>query len=261
MVHVAAGSEFDRESGEVAEMRGVSAHRFPSGTRRVRGKAAASIASKVTAEIKPLNTATITLQIVGKTPLICHAWSAKALTMMRDKQMADPKEATKKKVRVPKVPFNEFTGSLYLLPGAKFPKTQVKPWDAWPYKKDTFGIPASTFGHGFRSVMPQAGVEKTNRSSIMVLGDLIPLVYKRLVMREDIVRIGWPPVADIRYRGMYEDWSCEIVVQYDTDFTTPMQIVNLANRAGTYSGALEWRPSAPKKPGTFGMYFVKGERA
>ena len=217
------------------------------------------IESKVHAEIQPLNTATITLQIVGKTPLICHAWSVKALTMIRDKQTADPKEALKKKARVPKVPFDEFTGSIYPLPGAKMPAKKLKPWESWPYKKDTFGIPASTFGHGARFVMNQAGVDKVNRSSVMVIGDLIPLKYKSLVMREDMVRIGWPPVADIRYRGMFEEWSCEIVVQYDADFTTPVQLVNLFNRAGTYSGALEWRPSSPKKPGTFGMYFVKGE--
>jgi hypothetical protein len=215
---------------------------------------------KVQAEIQPLNTATMKMEVVGKTPLIMHAWSVKALTMIRDKQTADPKEATKKKSRVPKVPFNEFTGSLYLLPGAKMPTKELAPWEAWPFKKDTFGIPASTFGHGARFVMSQIGMDKANRSSIMVIGDLLPLKFKRLVMREDMVRIGWPPVADIRYRGMFEEWSCEIEVQYDADFTTPVQLVNLFNRAGTYSGALEWRPSSPKKPGTFGMYFVRGEK-
>ena len=213
------------------------------------------------AEILPLNTAILTLEVIGKTPLIVHAWSVKAQRMILEKQMQDPKLRTTRKAREAKDPFEDFVGSLHVMPGAKLPKGRLKPWESWAFKKNTFGIPASTFGHGARFVMNQVGMDKANRSSIQVIGDLLPLTFSRLVMREDMVKVGWPPVADIRHRGMFEDWSTEIVVEYDRDFSSPLQIVNLFNRAGTYSGALEWRPSSPKKPGSFGKYFVRGEKA
>lgn len=216
----------------------------------------------VQAEIQPLNRASINLEVIGKTPLICHAWSVKAKRQMLETQMADPKTKTKKKARDPKNPFEDFVGSLHILPGATLPAKKLRAWDAWPYRANTFAAPTATFAHGARLVMNDLGMDKANRRSIFVIGEWAVLKYKQLVMREDMVRLDcWPPKPDIRYRGMFEEWSTEITVEYDADLSSPVQIVNLFNRAGTYSGALEWRPSSPKKPGTFGMYFVKGEKA
>lgn len=62
-------------------------------------------------EIRPIELETVTLKIVGDTPLIMHAWSEKAKREMLEKQM----KATKTKSRDAKNPVEDFIRSMYWL--------------------------------------------------------------------------------------------------------------------------------------------------
>jgi hypothetical protein len=89
------------------------------------------------------------------------------------------------------------------------------------------------------------GIEKTMvRKALFFHVDahgLLPLVdYSEPVMREDLVRVGMGS-ADLRYRPMFEKWSVDLTMDYDSDLLQIEDIVNLANRAGYGVGLCEWR--------------------
>lgn len=209
-------------------------------------------------EIQPPQRSTIKLQIAEVTPVIVHQWSEKAKRQMLADQQRDPKTAIKKKVREPKNPFEDFVGSLHILPGAKLPSGELKTGESWPYKPNTFGLPVAAFALGARATARFLGISKeVAQRAFFVVGELAPLKYEKLVMREDMVRLDcWPPKPDIRYRGMFVGWSTEIMVDFDEELTSAVQIVNLFSRAGD-GGVCEWRPTAPKTPGPWGRYKVQ----
>lgn len=64
-----------------------------------------------TLEIKEIILETVTLRIVGETPLIMHAWSEKAKREILDKQM----KATKTSAKKAKNPVEDFIRSMYWL--------------------------------------------------------------------------------------------------------------------------------------------------
>jgi len=216
-----------------------------------------------TLTITPMRLETMMVRVKGLTSVIVHKWSEKALKEMRDKQTRDPSKPKAKRER--KEPFDDFKGSLHLLPGAKVPRKKIGIWQSWGFLKDTFGLPAAGFKKGMVYAAQRYGMKaKDVEAAVRVFGDLIPLKYSKVVFREDTVRVGpWNNrVADLRYRGEFQDWSCEFVVEYDADIIAPETIINLINRAGRIAGICEWRPNAQDNPGTFGCYEVdvKGSR-
>jgi hypothetical protein len=201
-------------------------------------------------EVPPLEEEEVEVQIWGRTPLIVNNFGMKARAMILAKQTKEAKLA-----REAKVPFDDFMGSLYAIPGAKIKGKKLKSWESWGSMKDTFGFPAS----GFKKSMVSAcsfvsGIPKTIlRGSIHIIGDLVPISFKKLVMREDVVRVGpfGRRVADIRFRGMFENWTVTLKVSYNTRLLSIEQIVNLLEHAGNAIGVGEWRP---EKDGQFGMF-------
>lgn len=170
------------------------------------------------------------IRLVGDSPLICHAWSKKAKAQLLDKQMKRAKMA--KEAKDPDADFRE---SLYPFPGG---------------------------GHGFPSVAFKAaavdacshveGVTKVEaRGAFHIDGELVKLEGTP-EKREDMVRIAMG-TADIRFRGMFPQWACDIVIRYNANSLSPEQIINLFNTAGFAIGVGEWRP---QRDGSFGMFHV-----
>ena len=62
-------------------------------------------------EIRPIETVQTKIRIVGDSPLIVHAWSAKAKREILEKEIG----ATKTKAREPKNPIEDFVSSMYWL--------------------------------------------------------------------------------------------------------------------------------------------------
>ena len=88
--------------------------------------------------IRPLEIQTITLKIVGRTPLIMHAWSEKAKRQMREAQMGKSK-GKKKDV---KNPVEDFIESLYWLEGKPSEYTEEAFDKAWE-NGARFGFPVT----------------------------------------------------------------------------------------------------------------------
>lgn len=190
-----------------------------------------------------LDIRSVNIRLVGDSPLITHAWSEKAKKAMLDKQM---KKATPKKDA--KDPWLDFCDSLHWL----------SPKPEYPTQKDVekakFGFPTI----GFKSAAVSAcshieGVTKVlARGVFHITGEFAQIEGTPVVMREDMVKIAMG-TADLRYRGMFEEWSVTLPLRYNATVLSLEQVFQLFDTAGFAIGVGEWRP---ERDGNFGMFHV-----
>jgi hypothetical protein len=188
--------------------------------------------------IPPIKTVRSMVTVRGISPLIVHAWSAKARKQMLNKQMGHASEGKQHKV-----PEEDFQSSRYL------------------NKKGQDCVPEVAL----KSCAVEAGVicgahKTTLRKAFFVIGPnadgLIPIESDPPVMREDMVRVGMG-VADIRFRAEYHNWSIKIPVEFQSRLISAEQLFNLFDNAGYSVGIGEWRP---EKDGQFGRFRVVLDR-
>lgn len=178
-----------------------------------------------------LDVRTIRIKLIGDSPLICHAWSAKAKKQMLDKQMGIATAG-----KEPKDPERDYQESLYHLPGGGH------------------GFPAVAFKNAAVTACTSLGKAITKvaaRQALHVNGELVK-IHGEPTMREDMVTVGMG-TADIRFRGEFKVWSCVLEVRYNARVLTEEQVVNLFNVAGFAVGVGEWRP---ERDGQYGLFHV-----
>lgn len=230
-------------------------------------------------EIKPLEMAEVNVRIVGDTPLIMHAWSAKAKRKILYKEVFGKNFG--EEVRDP---VGDFCSSMYWLDPMpeKFDENTV--FEA--VKTARFGFPVTAFKQAAISAAYRMGWTKDKMStrgcffiepdaSSYYSGDLeVDLARKAIdiipnvpraeqlveihsdtpLMREDMVRVGMGS-ADMRYRGEFQNWSCNLKIKYNTNGAYRLdQILNMINAGGTVCGIGEWRP---ERDGQYGLYHVE----
>lgn len=203
-----------------------------------------------------------TLNIVGDSPLISHAWSEKAKQMMLNKQQK--KAATAKEIRRPWV---EFADSLYwLTPKPNFDGLTNKeaseilldiiPKSQFGFLVIAFKAAALDAGYQQRVLVRNAGTndlaKTTARGAFHLMGDFA-VIEGLPTMREDMARIG-AGTADLRYRGEFKSWRTTLFITYNASVVSQEQIVNLFRLGGFANGVGEWRPS---KDGSFGTFHVE----
>ena len=233
-------------------------------------------------EIKPIETRTVSVRIVGDSPLIVHAWSAKAKREILEKEIG----ATKTKAREPKNPLEDFCASMYWL--TKMPETFTQESVAEAMANGArFGFPVTGIKQAALSAAYRMGWVKDKmslRGAFFIIpdsngyygGDLeidqgrkavtvVPNVFKPESiseihtpeppsMREDMVRVGMGS-ADIRYRGQFDSWSINLKISYNVNGQYSLeQILNIINAGGYACGIGEWRP---EKDGQYGMFHVE----
>lgn len=235
-------------------------------------------------EITPISKKLAHLKVIGDTPLIMHAWSAKARREILQKELAITK--TKTKAREPKNPVEDFASSMYWL--TKMPDVVTSESVRIALDEGAqFGFPVTAFKQAAISAAYRLGWAKDKmslRGAFFVepthagyySGDLyvdwdkkpkieiIPNVYKREpmleihsdrpTMREDMVTVGMGS-ADIRYRGEFANWTADMTISYNENGPhTLEQIVNIINAGGYVCGVGEWRP---ERDGQYGMFHVE----
>lgn len=183
-------------------------------------------------ELPPLAIEHIQITLVGDSPLICNAWSAKAKRAMLDKHMKRAKAA-----KEAKDPERDYAESLYPLPGGRY------------------GFPAVAFKSAAVDACSHVeGVTKVEaRGAFHIVGEMVPIDGEPSP-REDMVRVGMGK-ADIRYRGEFRRWRATLTIRYIARVLSAEQIVNLFNTAGFAIGVGEWRP---QRDGSYGMFHVAG---
>jgi hypothetical protein len=189
-------------------------------------------------ELPPLNIQRARVRLVGDSPLISHAWSAKAKKEMLDKQTKKAKVA-----KAAKDPERDFWESLYILRGDIGDDTATM----------QFGFPSVAFKTAAVDACSHIdGVTKVEaRGAFHVAGEYV-VINGTPTPREDMVRIGMG-TADLRYRGEFREWSADIDFRYNANVLSLEQVVNLFNTAGFAIGVGEWRP---QRDGSFGMFHV-----
>ncbi len=198
--------------------------------------------------IPALDLRTITLRVVGKTPLIEHVFAQKAKQEILDKQMQ-----VAKKGRTAKNPVEDFIESLYWIEGKPTEMTE-EAFEAAVKNGAKFGFPAIGFKAAAVSAGYRAGITKDKVSmngAFHILCDLVE-IKGTPHMREDMVRVGMG-TADVRHRGEFTDWEAEITIQYNASVISAQQLANLFNIGGFACGIGEWRP---EKGGNNGMFAV-----
>lgn len=193
-------------------------------------------------ELPALEIQRVRITIESFSSLITHQFSEKARKEMEDKQGG--KANTGRKAKNPE---EEFRASLYVVPGKEND----------PDEPGKFYFPAIAFKSaaigGCRTVdgLTMAGT----KGLFFVDADPI-LRFREMRMRQDTVRLE-SGVADLRYRGEFLDWSCDLNVSFNSRAITLAQIVNLFNVGGFSIGVGEWRPT-PKKgqSGNHGRFTV-----
>ena len=189
------------------------------------------------------------LNIVGDSPLICHAWSEKAKLMMLQKQQ---KKATAgKEVRNPML---EYAESLYWLSEKPDFSTMSEQEIFDATQTGTFGFPCLSFKAAAIDGAYQSGaIEKktTARGAMFITGEFAVLEGKPNI-REDMTRIGMG-TADLRYRAEFKEWRTRLHITFNSNAISAEQVCNLFSLGGFACGIGDWRPA---KDGTFGRFHV-----
>jgi hypothetical protein len=230
-------------------------------------------------EIKPLEMKEVNVRIVGDTPLIMHAWSAKAKREILYKEVFG-----KSLGKDAREPIKDFCSSMYWL--TPMPEEFDEKTVFESVKTAKFGFPVTAFKQAAISAAYRMGWTKDKMStrgcffiepdaSSYYSGDLeVDLAKKTIniipnvpraeqlveihsdtpLMREDMVRVGMGS-ADIRYRGEFQNWSCDLKIKYNTNGAYRLdQILNMINAGGTVCGIGEWRP---ERDGQYGLYHIE----
>ena len=216
-------------------------------------------------DIPDMELQTLSLKIVGDTPLITNAWSHKAKAMILQKQQK--KASAGREIRRPWV---DFADSLYWLTekpnldGLTDEQARGIIQEVIPNSK--FGFPVIAFkacalDAGFQqgALVRNAGsndlAKTTARGAFHIIGNEFAVIEGVPTFREDMVRIGGASkTADLCYRGEFKTWSTELLIQFNTRTISPSQIVNLFRLGGFANGVGEWRPS---RDGNFGRFHVE----
>lgn len=218
-------------------------------------------------ELKPMELATVDITIVGKTPLIVHAWSNKAKQMMLDKQRG---KATKSKHEI-KIPVNDMIEACYWLSNepelGNTDEEAEANYNAAIAAGARFGFPVTGIKQSAITGAGRSGldVKMTElRGSFFLEGatdcstaDLAEIVCSNTPeMREDMVKVGgMSKTADIRYRPQFNEWEIPLRMTYNVNGKYSIeQLLNCFNVGGFACGIGEWRP---ERDGQMGMYSLK----
>lgn len=205
--------------------------------------------TETTFELPALNVGMMEVTLVGDSPLIVHAWSAKAKREMLDKQMKKAKGA-----KAAKNPVADFEESMHRLSdgGYGFPSVAFKA-AAVTAGTSVAGITKVQARQAFHVLGEDVDVKGAFEGSISRLNlariDGVPQ------MREDMVRVGMG-TADLRYRAEFPNWRARILVRFNANVLSEAQILNLLNTGGFAVGVGEWRP---ERDGAYGMFHVATE--
>ena len=206
-------------------------------------------------EIKPLDIRTVSIRIVGDSPLIVHAWSEKAKRMMLEAQT----KTTKTKSKEARDPYDDFIQSLYWLEG-KPDKSTPNDFENAVKGGAKWGFPVTAIKQAGNSAAYRLGWCKNQmelRGSYFLkseFGDMAEIKGSIPEMREDMVRLNGSS-ADLRYRGEFKDWFMDLELEYNASGNLTLeQIINTISAGGYVTGIGEWRP---EKDGNFGRYHIE----
>jgi len=237
-------------------------------------------------EIKPVVMRDVLVTIKGTSPLITHAWSAKAKKQILEGELG---WKNKTKVREPKDVLEEFVSSMYWLDrmpdeftvdsvrealegGARFgfpvtgiKQAAIKSVYRLGWAKDQVSLktafqvkPSVTAYYGGDCEIDFENKKINIAPNTVKYADLAEIKADPPVMREDPVTVG-NGNADLRYRGEFRNWSIDFILSYNVNGKYKLEdILNMINAGGCCNGIGEWRA---EKDGVSGSFVVADAKA
>jgi hypothetical protein len=185
-------------------------------------------------EVPALKIAEAQVKIVGTTPLIVHAFSAKAQEKMLGKQTG--KATAGREARDPEA---EYKACFHVLMDGRY------------------GFPAS----GIKECAVRGGkalkmVMTDMRGAFHIIADdpasQLVAIEGEPHMRQDVGRLE-NGVANVIFRPCFERWSITMKIAYNTGVVSLEQLLAAINAGGFGTGLGDWRP---EKRGPYGCFKV-----
>jgi hypothetical protein len=203
---------------------------------------------------------TLTVPIVGTSPLIVHRFSEKAKQTMLDAMQG------RKSPKQPKDPKAEYEAAFYRMKYGYALDELTAEGERLPgVPEPGYGFPASAFKMatvGGARFYPSTVTMTSLRSGIFMKGEpgddgtQLFRIEGEPRMREDVVRVGRGG-TDLRYRPQFDEWSTSLIVVYVTSLLTRDSLLSLIDAGGLGVGVGEWRP---EKDGDYGTYRIDTSR-
>ena len=205
-------------------------------------------------EIQEFKIGSLRVRLNGASALFTHNCGAESRHAMLGKQTGTDTD-TDRELRCP---VEEFMEAAYPVHGPQKPKPKIKDGRKiyaekavhnW-FAKTTFGIPIVAFKNalvstgrtssefnmaGLRSTFFVKAVNPKHPDYAIIDSPTPPEMDSR------IVRIG-RNIPMERFRPKWNQWSTEIIVEYDYAIINADQVANLLAKAGHYVGVMEGRP-------------------
>jgi hypothetical protein len=185
---------------------------------------------------------TIEFCLLGNSPLICNAMSAKA----KQQLLLPPtkKNAAEKAGTLKHSPMDEFRASMYM---ARDPASLTR-----------IIAKATAFKGALMSAaidIPGAAKAQIGRLAY-VEGDEIPIFGVPQLLMSVTRSADMNKTPDVRTRAILPKWACRISVQYTKPILKEPAIVNLLAAAGITQGVGDWR--VQKGSGNYGQFSLVG---
>ena len=185
----------------------------------------------------------IDFMILGHSPLICNAMSAKImqeLLLPRGRKTQAERQSSLKHD-----PRQEFVDSMYM---ARNPDSLTR-----------IVMKATSFKNALRNAaidMPGSTKAEVGRLSYVV-GDEVEIFGLPQLMMSVVRNSDMNKTPDVRTRAIIPEWACKISVEFTKPIIKEQAIINLLSAAGMTNGIGDWRPQ--KGSGNYGRFGLVGE--
>lgn len=187
-------------------------------------------------KIKPLQIGKLKLKVIGRTPYMPEPMDMAVLDRYdkkKSKQTYDKDDISEEEKAKEKYYFT--TDGKKGIPARAFYNSMIRASSYIFDKKDG----------GMRNI----------KEGINILGDIIPLKFKKEVQLTHWGRMSGMTKAPRKIiRNSFEDWSCELEIEYNQSQLSAEHIVNILNWAGFHIGVGAFRK---EKTGNFGSFYVE----
>jgi hypothetical protein len=178
--------------------------------------------------------------LIGTSPLICNAMSAKARQQLllppAKKNLAERATTLKHDV------LGEFRGSIYTLTDEKYPTL--------------IGMLASAFKGGLRNAaldLPGSTKSQIGRLTY-VEGDFVGVYGIPQLLMSTVRQADMSRTPDVRTRAIIPRWACSLTISFVQPLLKRNAVVNLLACAGITQGLGDWRPE--KGNGSYGQFQI-----
>ncbi len=183
----------------------------------------------------------VTIKLVGTTPLVFNSMSAKqSLEGIMVPELGGRREQAQRTGSLKHDPIQEYRDSVYRSRGADAPTRLVVPGPAFK-------------GALLTAALRTPGVTKTEMGQLTwVEGYSIDLYGVPQMMMAVVRQAGMNKTPDVRTRAIVPEWACQVTIRYAVPALRAKTIGSLMHSAGLLCGVGDYRQEKGK--GSFGLW-------